>query len=299
MSLFERISQLRERARRRMQQVNATTERAVLDAGKHLYQVVETSRSHIDQLRTLLSDVISDHDGGLAQTIARLSSYTRETSTSIDHAMSDHTKEVAAVAEQARLISKAAAQIERTNNDVCLYLIHARIDSARSGQDVFKAIAAEMHQLAAETAEANRQINALALDMASRLPKLAKDSTQLQGAVATYSSTFDDNIRALERAIAHLRDAASGALDASNGASEQIIASSQAGISALQFQDVCAQSLLQIDQWIGKDLQDSVGEVVATGEVVVEAPEVDECNGRVSMNDIDTTAVAAGEVLMF
>ncbi|HEY0250825.1 MAG TPA: hypothetical protein VGC41_04830, partial [Kofleriaceae bacterium] len=82
-------------------------------------------------------------------------------------------------------------------------------------------------------------------------------------------------------------------LAASDQAIEQIIASSYGGLSALQFQDVCAQSLMQIDGWQAEALRETA--VEAGIEVDVTPPPVTFS----SEDKILDHGASAGDVMLF
>jgi hypothetical protein len=260
-SFIDRFAQLRTRIRDRLRKVNDTTERAVLGAGNHLQDVVTIARTHIEQLRGLLAGPIGANDSELARAIASQADHVREHGATLGAAVVEHASKVASVAEQARQITEAAAQIERTNTAARALSINVRIEAARSGLNVFKTIATEMQALSRSIGDANRRIRELAISMETTLPALVAQSQSLSTMVSDYAVNARARIDHIDHEILGLRTSVDAALKSSDGALASIITASQDGLSNLQFQDVCAQSLLQIDTWQAETIRELATEL--------------------------------------
>lgn len=291
-SIIDRYTRLRDRVRERLKKVNRTTEDAVLAAGEQLKSVAAIARTHIEQLRSVLEGPLGASDSELRQAIASQADHVREHGRVLGAAVSEQATEVSAVAAQARLIMAAAAQIERTNTAARVLSINVRIESARSGSEVFKAIAKEMQDLARSIGEANQRISQLATSMESTLPKLVARSDELSSMVTQFASEAHDRIEHIDHEILDLRNSVDASLKSSDGALASIISASYAGLSALQFQDVSAQSLLQIDTWQAGALRDTAGELGVSAEVDADI-------GSISTEDHILEHENAGEVLLF
>lgn len=291
-SIIDRYTRLRERVRERLKKVNSTTEAAVLAAGAQLNNVADIARTHIERLRSVLEGPLGDSDSELRRAITRQAEHVREHCGVLGAAVSEQAAEVGAMSEQARSIMAAAAQIERTNTAARVLSINVRIESARSGSEVFKAIATEMQDLARSIGEANKRISELATSMETTLPKLEARSAALSTTVAQFAADAREGIEHIDREIADLRGSVDESLKSSDGALAAIITASCAGLSALQFQDVTAQSLLQIDNWQAASLRETAEEIGVTADV---EPDV----AAISTEDEILENRHAGEVLMF
>lgn len=290
--IIDRYTRLRDRILERLKKVNRTTEDAVLAAGEHLKVVALTARKHIEQLREVLGGSLGASDSELRRAIATQAAHVREHGRVLGAAVSEQAAEVATVAEQARLIMAAAAQIERTNTAARVLSINVRIESARSGSEVFKAIAKEMQDLARSIGEANQRISQLATSMETTLPRLVSRSAELSTMVSQFAHEAHEQIEHIDQEIIEMRTQISASMTSSDGALAAIIEASYAGLSALQFQDVSAQSLLQIDTWQAAALRETAAELGV--EAAVEA-ELD----AISTEDEILDHQNAGEVMLF
>lgn len=288
-SIVDRYTELRRSVRERLRKVNSMTERGVLEAGQHLNRVVETAQAHISRLRERLATTT---ESGLHRAIAGQVEHVKRNSATLDNAVASHAKEVAEVAAAAREITEAAREIERANSAARVLSINARIEAARSGAETFKAIAIELHELSRTIVSANGRIQQLATAMEVTLPHLTEQAGALRQQVAEYMSTSRAQIATIDEEVVTLRASVGEALSSSDRALATIIDASHAGLSALQFQDVCAQSLLQIDGWQGDTLRAIAAEERL--DIEVEAGPV-----AVSQEDGITDRTNAGEVLLF
>lgn len=249
------LAAARARVVERIREVNATTESHTLAAGAHVHRVVEVASHHIARLRDVLVQRVGDgkgaEDESLASAIGSQSDHLRAYSIELTGAIEAHVREVAAVTEQSRSIASAARQIERLNTGARVLSMNARIEARRpGGAAVFQCIAGEMHKLASEIASANQTVTHLAQEMARTLPGLESRSRALGEMVTRQSEVarqrideVDAKVKALQERVAH------GMTDSDNALAE-IVRESHAAISQLQFQDVVAQGLLQVDNWL-------------------------------------------------
>lgn len=286
-ALFAKLTDLRDRVLDRVRKVNERTEQGALGAGAHLAKVVETARGHIEHLRGLLSKT---NDGGLQAAIAAQAEHVREHGAGLDEAVAQHASEVANLARTASQISSAAREIERANAAAHILALNARIESSRSEATVFKAIAIEMTALSRDIVAANTRIQELTSALETTVPRLVADATTLRSTVSSFTREARAQIDHVDREVAQLKTSVAGALRSSDGALASIIESSHAGLSALQFQDVCAQSLLQIDLWNAEVLR-----TVDDGRTMEITPILD----AISTDDAILDSASPGDVLLF
>lgn len=290
---LDRFRKLRGRALARIRQVNQTTQDDTLAAGRHVHRVVDLARGHIARLRDVLAGPVGDQDSDLARAIRDQADHVRRHGVTIGSAVAEHVEQVGVVAEQVRSITSAAREIDRLNAAARVLSFNTRIEASRSnGSAVFRTIASEMQQLSRAIESANKTVRNLATQMETALPLLVSQGQALQVTVQAYAGEAGDQIAIVDRRVEELRASVGVSLTESDSALGEIVSESHAALSCLQFQDVCAQQLLQLDTWSAeymKALADDVGV-----EIEVEAV----ANPILGGSD-DSTSLHAGEVMVF
>jgi hypothetical protein len=291
---LERLRKLRERIVARLRQVNKTTETDVLGAGRHVQRVVEVAHHHIARLREVLAGPVGNEDSDLGRAIRSQSDHVRQHTSSVGKAVAEHAAQVAAVAQQVRSITTAAREIERLNAAARVLSINARIEASRSsGSAVFSTIANEMQQLSKAIANANKTVYELANAMEKAVPQLVRENQTLARVVEGYEVEARDRIAAVDRRVAELRVAVGATLAESDNALAEIVTESHAALSRLQFQDVCAQGLLQIDGWVAETTREAAGDLGVDTDIAPVA------HASVTNDDVELERREAGEVMLF
>jgi myosin heavy subunit len=293
-TMLDRLRKARERVVARVRQVNQTTETDVLAAGRHVQRVVEVAHRHIARLREVLAGPVGNEDSDLARAIRSQSDHVRQHTASVGTAVAEHATQVAAVAEQVRSITKAAREIERLNAAARVLSINARIEASRSSSSsVFSTIANEMQQLSKAIANANKTVYDLANTMEKTVPNLVRQNQHLARVVDSYAHEARERINEVDRRVAELRAAVGTTLAESDNALAEVVSESHAALSKLQFQDVCAQSLLQIDGWIAELSH----QLAADFGIEADIPPV--AHPTVTNDDVEVNRSEAGEVMLF
>ena len=293
-TMLDRLRKARERIVARVRQVNQTTETDVLAAGRHVQRVVEVAHRHIAHLRDVLAGPVGNEDSDLARAIRSQSDHVRQHTASVGTAVAEHATQVAAVAEQVRSITKAAREIERLNAAARVLSINARIEASRSSSSsVFSTIANEMQQLSKAIANANKTVYDLANTMEKTVPNLVRQNQHLARVVDSYAHEARERINEVDRRVAELRAAVGTTLAESDNALAEVVSESHAALSKLQFQDVCAQSLLQIDGWIAELSH----QLAADFGIEADIPPV--AHPTVTNDDVEVNRSEAGEVMLF
>ncbi|MFT3698637.1 MAG: hypothetical protein QM831_36160 [Kofleriaceae bacterium] len=265
------------------------TETGATEACTQLALVADIAKKHITSLR---EQVAGTTNSKLQQAIAVHATHVRQYAALVDLAVSNHASDVSRLGELTRQIKTAAADIEQANKAARALSINARIESSRSGEDVFKTIAIEMYQLSRIIVAANGRIQELASELDVALPRLIEQSQHLRAMVAEFTANARSQIDAVDREIVAMRTSVDGSLSASDAALAEIIKSSYRGLSALQFQDVCRQSLLQIDRWNADALNAMAAELHIETDIAT-------CEEAVSAEAVSTDHAQAGEVVLF
>jgi hypothetical protein len=293
-STLDRLRKMRERIIARVRQVNKTTENDVLGAGRHVQRVVEVAHHHIARLREVLAGPVGNEDSDLGRAIRSQSDHVRQHTSSVGKAVAEHATQVAAVAQQVRSITAAAREIERLNAAARVLSINARIEASRSsGSAVFSTIANEMQQLSKAIASANKTVCDLANAMEKAVPQLVRQNQTLARVVEGYEVEAGERIAAVDRRVAELRVAVAATLAESDNALAEIVTESHAALSRLQFQDVCAQGLLQIDGWIAETTRETAGDLGVETDIAPVA------HASVTNDDVEIDRREAGEVMLF
>lgn len=291
---LDRLRRVRERILARLRQVNKTTEDDVLGAGRHVQRVVEVAHRHIARLREVLAGPVGNEDSDLARAIRSQSDHVRHHTVSVGKAVAEHAAQVGAVADQVRSITAAAREIERLNAAARVLSINARIEASRSsGSSVFSTIASEMQQLSKAIASANKTVYELANAMERAVPQLVRQNQTLARVVEGYAVEARERIEAVDRRVAELRVAVAQTLSESDNALAGIVTESHAALSRLQFQDVCAQGLLQLDGWLAELSQQTATDLGVQADILPVA------HTTVSNDDVELDRREAGEVLLF
>jgi hypothetical protein len=291
---LDRLRKVRERIIARVRQVNQTTEDDVLGAGRHVQRVVEVAHRHIARLRDVLAGPVGNEDSDLSRAIRSQADHVRQHTSSVGKAVTDHATQVGAVADQVRSITAAAREIERLNAAARVLSINARIEASRSsGSAVFSTIANEMQQLSKAIASANKTVCDLANAMERSVPELVRQNQALARVVEGYSVEARERIDAVDGRVAELRVAVATTLAESDTALAEIVTESHAALSKLQFQDVCAQGLLQIDGWVAELSHQTAADLGVDGHIAPIA------HTTVGNDDVEVDRREAGEVMLF
>jgi len=292
--MLDRLRKTRDRLVARVRQVNQTTETDVLAAGRHVQRVVEVAHRHIARLREVLAGPVGNEDSDLARAIRSQAEHVRQHTAGVGQAVAEHTAQVGAVANQVRLITVAAREIERLNAAARVLSINARIEASRSsGSSVFSTIASEMQGLSKAIASANKTVYDLANAMEKTVPTLVRQNQHLARVVDAFSHEARERIDAVDRRVAELRTAVGTTLAESDNALAEVVSESHSALSKLQFQDVCAQSLLQIDGWVA----DLSHQIAADLGVAASIPPA--VHATVTNDDVEVNRSEAGQVMLF
>lgn len=291
------MRKLRERVVARVRQVNKTTEDDVLAAGRHVQRAVEVAHRHIARLREVLAGPVGNEDSDLARAIRSQSDHVRQHVANVGKAVAEAATQVSAVAEQVRTISGAAREIDRLNAAARVLSINARIEASRSGgSTAFSTIATEMQHLSKAIAKANKTVYDLAAAMEKSVPQLVRQNQALSRVVDSYASEARERIQNVDLRVNELRAAVGTTLTESDTALAEVVTESHAALSNLQFQDVCAQGLLQLDTWLAEASRELADELGLSGAI---PPPVHATIGNDDVSVGHTSAGVAGEVNLF
>jgi hypothetical protein len=304
------LDQLRRWTLSRVQRVNAFTATETLAAGDALSSIVTESRAYVDAVRASLASVAGT--GGDGDAIGQIEAQR----VAVDRYLTDAAQSVArqdriareAVAELAAA-RKLGGMLASISSDARLLAINARIEAAHIRQAIhgatngaaFEVIAAEMSNFARAVHTTNEEIVGIVEHLAQTVQEVADGAAVMRRDSEHFSA---DYTRRAEH-VSELRGTVTDALSQGDVRMAKVIQFSHEALSHLQFQDACAQQLLQIDADI-EGVQ-SVVERALRGELTSELVAADSHRvlsaGHVAVFDDDRAASddspAVGDVLLF
>lgn len=289
--IADALAEVRARVVERLRKVNETTSRETLAAGRALEALVQTGRDHIDRMREMLERKLAGSGAEITGAVHAQGVKARTALDSLTAAISRHRGEVQHAAGQAGQIAFAAEAIARLTGEARSLALNARIEAARAGDQArgFAVIADQMKRLSEAIAAANTTVNLLSKTLGSSLPALEAQSAQLGSSLSTLADELRDGMGGVDTQVQALRTDVNTALADSDRAIQQMLSSSHAALSHLQFQDVCAQQLLGIDRWLHSVHVDAVGPDESVPPPV---------HAMLGSSD-DEPAVPAGDVQLF
>jgi hypothetical protein len=270
-----------------------------------VHAVVARASGHIREIKEVLSGMTDQsgqgagpHRSGVTAAIAEQSVVLREHVSDLTaRAASQDTCARSARAESTIILSTAGI-IAKLAREARMLALNARIEASRSGvgggANGFGVIAEEMQRLANEVVAANALVQNVAVRLGDILPTVADQALEIRARADAFARVSATKITEVESGVSQLQNDVSDTLRASDVAIEAILRSSGEALSHLQFQDVAAQQLIQIDGWIY-----SVQSAEAAGDrealAVLEPPlQVEVGGGQAAMK-----SDATGTVLIF
>jgi methyl-accepting chemotaxis protein len=299
-SISGALGAFRGRMASRIREINGMTEREVLSAGESVHTIVGSASAHVDQIKKVLSgltgDIGNQQASGVTATIAEQSAMLREHVTDMTTRAAAQDEFARSAQAQSGSILATAGIIAKLAREAKTLALNARIEAARSEDhaDGFGVIAAEMQRLANEVASANTRVQDWASKLSLVLPAVAEQAREIRAHVDAFASSSTLKIAEVESGVAQLRDDVARTLRASDETIESILRASREALSHLQFQDVAAQSIMQVDAWI-RDIQVAAAKSDGDGVDTIAPPMHTELGG----GKTDVSAVDAGEIMMF
>lgn len=308
------LEQLRQWTLSRVQRVNAFTATETLAAGDALSSIVTESRAYVDAVRASLASVAGS--GGDGDAIGQIEAQR----VAVDRYLADAAQSVArqdriareAVAELAAA-RKLGGMLASISSDARLLAINARIEAAHIRQAIhgatngaaFEVIAAEMSNFARAVHTTNEEIVGIVEHLAQTVQEVADGAAVMRRDSEHFSDDYTRRAEHVSELVRELRGTVTDALSQGDVRMAKVIQFSHEALSHLQFQDACAQQLLQIDADIGG--VQSVVEKALRGEITSELVAADSHRvlsaGHVAVFDDDRAASddspAVGDVLLF
>ncbi len=295
-----RLASSRNEIAERIELINAMTGTEVTAAASSVISIVDSANAHIGKVKQLASRVgAQDQSDGIQRSIQSQTSAIDTYVQTLLKKSQTHAELATEALSQVQNISGAAAAIDRLARNARILAINARVVSAHASEGArgFDVISTEMQRLSNEVASTNKLIASLAANLKEILPRMAAGSEELSDRTKTFALESQRHAEDVNRGVELLQTDLRDTLSLGDQAVESILKSSQEALSHLQFQDVVAQRLLNVDQW----LQEAQVEIANAGEkpqelaAAIRPPVHVELGGGHSVEQ----EYSAGEVLLF
>ena len=294
------ITAFRDKLIKRVRRVNETTAQEVTEAARYLNTVVEVARGYVSNSQKALGRLHVAGEDNLAHLLMAQSKFLRSHAREMSERAALQDERARQAAAAAKSIADLAASIERLAGEARLLAVNARIESSRLGAQSagFEVLASEMQRLSDEVATTNERVGELANRLGQDLPWIAQHARDFRKEMDGFSSTATMQLDDTERAVNELRAQLKAASSGSGMIMEDILRASGAALSHLQFQDVVAQELRQLDGAARQAQIESLASLGADAEIVSEVPEAEYTTVGDSI-DLQPPIASSGEVMLF
>ncbi|MEY4578760.1 MAG: hypothetical protein RL701_3463 [Pseudomonadota bacterium] len=267
----------REKLVKRVRTINDTTAAEVREAAHYLNAVVESARVYVGDSQRALSRLQGEGNDSIGQLFHKQTDFLRKHATEMSERAAVQDERARNAAAAAKSIADLAASIERLAGEARLLAVNARIESSRLGAQSagFEVLASEMQRLSDEVASTNERVGELAGRLGHDLPWIASHARDFRRAMEEFSTTASMQLDETERGVSELRTAVTRASKAGGAVIEEILRSSQAALSHLQFQDVIAQDLRQLDGQARQAQVEALKALGADAAVLDEIPDAE------------------------
>lgn len=235
----------------RIQGVNKLTESEILSVGDALQRIVKEAQAHVDATRGTLSAIANDRsDESVTGLVSRQASRSEHFLSRVEALIAQQARH----AEHAVVLTKRIAELgDRVSNIAFqsrLLSLNASVEAARLNSQgaAFGVISVEMKRLSDAVEGANRGVADLASELTEALPNIAKVGNELLQCSNSFRQELTGGLQEIQQATSSLRATIGNSMSDGDKRIDRVIHESNAALSHLQFQDVCAQSLLIIDK---------------------------------------------------
>jgi len=253
------FGKLREWSMNRVSEVNDMTATESLAAGDSLNQIVNQSRSYVDYMREAMGrftasandndddgDNASSGIGAIEEQGDMLAAYLQN----LEGALASQEKVAHEALRQLSAVRRAGSHILEVSNQARMLAVNARIEAARLGGSdggAFGVIASEMSTFAKNMQGQSDEIVQIVDGLTGSLPAIAEMTEDLRSRTQNFSQEFEEKNGQVSEVVDQLQTTISNALEQGDERIAAILRHSQDALSHLQFQDPCAQRLMQIE----------------------------------------------------
>lgn len=248
--MVQRFAAFRDRILERIRGANRESEAAVLETGRALHAVVEAARSYTDRIQTLRQHADETNRHGLAAAIAAQTHQVSEYSGDLGRLIAEQNADSQESLARLDSIAKAGREMQRLVNASRMLALNAQVEAARMGEagKAFAVVAAEMKTFAQEMARANSSVATMTQGLQQAIPRVAARGNEMEALARHFSAEFEGSVGQLRELTAEMQRSIHEIIDDGSQTLQSVLTQSEAGLSALQFQDPQAQALLFIDR---------------------------------------------------
>jgi methyl-accepting chemotaxis protein len=294
-----RFSDFREHLVKRVRSVNDTTSQEVREVAHFLQAVVVSARSYVGDSQRALGRLQGEGNDSIGVLLSKQTEFLRKHSTEMSERAAAQDERARNAAAAAKSIADLAASIERLAGEARLLAVNARIESSRLGAHSagFEVLASEMQRLSDVVASTNERVGELAERLGHDLPWIAQHARDFRRAMEDFTTTATMQLDETERGVLELRTQVQRASKMGGAVIEDILRNSHAALSHLQFQDVIAQDLRQLDGHAREAQVEAMQMLGAQPEVVAEIPEAEYATVGGNMGNV--SVATSGDVTLF
>jgi hypothetical protein len=294
------FADFRELLGKRVRQINDTTSTEVKEAAHFLNAVVEAAKTYVTDSQRAFSRLQGEGNDSIGQLLSKQTEFLRRHSAEMAERAAAQDERARGAAAAAKSIADLAASIERLAGEARLLAVNARIESSRLGAHSagFEVLASEMQRLSDEVASTNERVGELAERLGHDLPWIAQHARDFRRAMEDFSTTATMQLDETERGILDLRTQVQKASKTGGAVIEDILRSSQAALSHLQFQDVIAQDLRTLDGNARAAQIDTLKLLDADPALIAEIPDAEYQTAGAGLSPVAHTN-ASGDVVLF
>lgn len=309
--VFEQVERM---VLERIRGVNKLTESEVLSVGDALQRIVKEARAHVDATRETLSEIANDRsDESVTGLVSRQASRSEHFLGRVELLIAQQGSHADHAVTLTRRIAELGERVSSIAFQSRLLSLNASVEAARmNGQGAaFGVISVEMKRLSDAVEEANKGVAELANELTDALPNIARVGNELLQCSQGFRHELEAGLREIQDATSALKSTIGNSLSDGDKRIDRVISESNSALSHLQFQDVCAQSLLIIDKDIDntrcviRNLVEGAGvsaaRVPSDVSIVLEkaTSNRDKASGEVIVLNDGPQTVEAGEVMLF
>ena len=252
-------SQLTQRASTSLRSARADSEEAVLRIGTEIsefYKIAKQANEAINSSLQIAVDTGDDSEkdddsGQLCVTdMIRKQQVNMSSFLSQVIAYFDRQKELAGQSKSSFAdVQNCVKQVERIVRSAQVLAVNVQVESARLGEKgrAFSILGSKMKTFSEQVEQANESIQTAVGDVVGVMSDFESEALEIDSQLHGYVDQFSNDLAQVESRANELKTSMVDTLEMVNSSNEGLIERSQNALSALQFQDPLAKSLVQIE----------------------------------------------------
>jgi hypothetical protein len=250
-SFAQALSRLRTRLGARIREVNKLSESEILNVGNGVHRIVINATAHIEHSKNEMLSLVEAIRAGLP--ICSPPGMSCNIDASSREPPNRLMDEATAQADLAGVGSMIASGVRAAARDI--HGLTAELASLLAlSPDAGTTRAGELQRLLAALGASSSEVQAGADKLAALLPEMNTKAEQIRMDASACAADIGERCDQADACLLHLGEALQIISRTSNDDVEAILRASRDALSHLQFQDVVAQGIMQLDNWI-RDLE--------------------------------------------